>query len=64
MIKATLTDGRKVKVNYPTDQSATQYQNLLETRTSPSTRRVGTSAWWALLTGLLPFVLLIGFWPS
>ena len=29
-IKATLTDGRKVKVNYPTDQSATQYQNLLE----------------------------------
>src|SRR5678815_1312894 len=29
-IKATLTGGRKIKVNYPTDQSATQYQNLLE----------------------------------
>ena len=23
---------------------------------------IGTSAWWALLTGFLPFLLLIGFW--
>jgi cell division protease FtsH len=62
-IKATLDDGRKVKVNYPTDQSATQYQNLLEkNNVTFDSKGIGTSAWWALLTGLLPFVLLIGFW--
>jgi cell division protease FtsH len=62
-LKATLTGGRKIKVNYPTDQSATQYQNLLEEKgVTFDSKGVGTSAWWALLTGLLPFVLLIGFW--
>jgi cell division protease FtsH len=62
-IKAELADGRKVKVNYPTDQSATQYQNVLEKeRVTFDSKGVGSSAWWTLLTSLLPFVLLIGFW--
>ena len=62
-LKATLSAGRKVKVHYPTDQSATQYQDLLEAKNVKfDSKGVGTSAWWALLTGLLPFVLLIGFW--
>jgi cell division protease FtsH len=62
-IKATLTGGRKVKVNYPTDQSATAYQNLLtEQNVQFDSKGVGSSAWWTLLTSLLPFVLLIGFW--
>jgi cell division protease FtsH len=62
-IKAELADGRKVKVHYPTDQSATAYQELLEEeRVIFDSKGVGSSAWWTLLTGLLPFVLLIGFW--
>jgi cell division protease FtsH len=62
-IKAELADGRKIKVNYPTDQSATAYQELLQRENVIfDSKGVGSSAWWTLLTSLLPFVLLIGFW--
>jgi cell division protease FtsH len=62
-INLTLVDGRKVKVNYPTPQSATQFQNLLSANTIKfDSKGTGTSAWWALLINFLPFVLLIGFW--
>ena len=62
-ISATLDSGQKVKVNYPTDQSATQYQDLLEEQNVKfDSKGKGSSAWWTLLTSLLPFVLLIGFW--
>jgi cell division protease FtsH len=62
-IKAELAEGRKVKVNYPTDQSATAYQKLLQDENVTfDSKGVGSSAWWTLLTSLLPFVLLIGFW--
>jgi cell division protease FtsH len=64
-IDATLNDSNKTKVvvNYPTDQSATQFQDLLQKNnvTFDSTG-VGTSPWWGILTSLIPFVLLIGFW--
>ncbi len=62
-ITLTLVDGDKAKVNYPTDQSATQFQNLLEKNNIKfDSKGVGTSTWWTLITSLLPFVLLIGFW--
>jgi cell division protease FtsH len=62
-IGLTLVDGRKVKVNYPTPQSATQFQNLLTTQNVKfDSKGTGSSAWWALLINFLPFVLLIGFW--
>jgi cell division protease FtsH len=62
-IKATLASGQKVKVHYPTDQSATRFQELLEQKNlSFDSKGIGSSAWWTLLTSLLPFVLLIGFW--
>ncbi|TML48100.1 MAG: ATP-dependent metallopeptidase FtsH/Yme1/Tma family protein [Actinobacteria bacterium] len=62
-ISATLVDGTKVKVNYTTPQSATQIQNLLEHQNITfDSKGIGSSAWWALLANLLPFVLLIGFW--
>ena len=64
-IDATLTNGTKVKVNYPSDQAQIQYQNLLLAQTPPvnfDSKGTGSSPWWGLLTGLLPFVLLFAFW--
>jgi cell division protease FtsH len=62
-ITASLVEGGKVKVNYPTPQSATQFQNLLTKHNIKfDSKGTGSSAWWALLINFLPFVLLIGFW--
>jgi len=62
-ISLTLVDGRKVKVNYPTPQSATQFQNLLEREgVKFDSKGTGSSAWWSLLINFLPILLLIGFW--
>ena len=62
-INLTLVDGRKVKVNYPTPQSATQFEDLLERQNVKfDSKGTGSSTWWSLLISFLPFVLLIGFW--
>jgi cell division protease FtsH len=55
--------GDTIKVNYPTPQSATQFQNLLEEQGIPfDSKGTGSSPWWALLINILPFVILIAFW--
>jgi ATP-dependent Zn protease len=58
-----LSRGETRTTAYPVDESAYELQQLLESRHIPfgatSTR---TSAWWSILTSLLPFVLLFGFW--
>ena len=62
-ITATLTGGEKVKVNYPSDVSALQVENLLKDEgVTYDSKGKGSSAWWTILTSLLPFVLLFGFW--
>ena len=63
-IEAQLSDEKKIKVNYPSDQSQIEFQNAPPGRTrSRSTRRApGNSAWWSILTYLLPFLLFFGFW--
>jgi cell division protease FtsH len=62
-ITATLVEGEKVKVNYPTPQSATQFQNLLTRENIKfDSKGTGSSAWWSLLINFLPILLLIGFW--
>jgi cell division protease FtsH len=62
-INAVLDSGQKVKVNYPSPQSQVEYQKVLEAENVKfDSKGTGTSAWWALLTGFLPFLLLIGFW--
>ncbi len=62
-ITANLVEGGKVKVNYPTPQSATQFQNLLEREDIEfDSKGTGSSAWWSLLISVLPFVILIAFW--
>jgi cell division protease FtsH len=57
------SDGKKFKVYYPTDQSQVVFQKKLEdNHVQFDSKGVGTSAWWSILTSLLPFVLLFGFW--
>ncbi len=62
-IEATLSSGQKVKVNYPSDQSQIAFQSLLEKQgVKFDSKGIGSSAWWSILSSLLPFVILIGFW--
>jgi cell division protease FtsH len=62
-ITATLVGGKKVKVNYPSDVSAFQVEEALKAENvNYDSKGKGSSAWWTILTSLLPFVLLFGFW--
>ncbi|MEI8105812.1 MAG: ATP-dependent zinc metalloprotease FtsH [Actinomycetes bacterium] len=63
-ITATEADGKtKVTVHYPSDQSALQFQNLLDKYAiNYDSKGVGGFSWAALIGSFLPFLLLIGFW--
>jgi cell division protease FtsH len=64
-ITATETDPAKTKitVHYPSDQSALQFQNLLDRyHVNYDSKGVGGFSWTALIGSFLPFLLLIGFW--
>jgi cell division protease FtsH len=62
-ISYELTGDRKGSVHYPSDQSQNTFQNLLEKKNVVfDSKGTGGSAWWSILTSLLPFVLLFGFW--
>ena len=59
----TLDDGKKGSVHYPSDQSVPGLtRQLKEHGVQYDSKGVGSSAWWSILTGILPFVLLLGFW--
>ena len=56
-------NGQTVKVAYPVDESAFELQQLLEKNNVLfDSKRTSPSPWWNILTSLLPFVLLFGFW--
>jgi cell division protease FtsH len=58
-----LVDDNKVKVNYPSDQAQIEFQQALEAKgIAFDSKGTGDSAWWSILTYLLPFVLFFGFW--
>ena len=62
-IDVTRTDGKKIVVHYAGDQSQAQIQNLFQKQgVTYDSKGVGSSPWWSILTSLLPFVLLFGFW--
>ncbi|HEY7793169.1 MAG TPA: ATP-dependent metallopeptidase FtsH/Yme1/Tma family protein, partial [Gaiellaceae bacterium] len=62
-IDATLVGGDKIKVNYPSDLSAHDVETKLRDEgITYDSKGKGSSAWWTILTSLLPFVLLFGFW--
>src|SRR5215208_1565314 len=58
-----MKDGKKFNVYYATDQAQLRMQTEMENRrVTFDSKGIGTSAWWSILTSLLPFVLLFGFW--
>ncbi len=69
-IDATLTNGKKVVVNYASTEDEHAFQQALQQAVSsgeaPSlvydSKGVGSSPWWGIITGAIPFILLIGFW--
>ena len=63
-LTATEADGKTtVTVHYPTDQSATQFQNLLSAKKiNFDSKGVGGFSWTSVIASFLPILLLIGFW--
>jgi ATP-dependent Zn protease len=58
-----LTSGKTRTTVYPLDASGYELQKLLEDERIPfNAKRRGSSPAWSILTSLLPFVLLLGFW--
>jgi cell division protease FtsH len=62
-LSGKLSSGDKVSVHYPSDQSAADLQSLMAKHgVAFDSKGTGSSPWWSILTSLLPFVLLFGFW--
>jgi cell division protease FtsH len=62
-IEAKLKSGKKYKVNYASDEAQIEFQQELENNDIVfDSKGTGDSAWWSILTYLLPFVLFFGFW--
>ncbi|HEX9351624.1 MAG TPA: ATP-dependent zinc metalloprotease FtsH [Gaiellaceae bacterium] len=62
-ITAQLTDGKKWKVHYPSDQSQVDFEKLLQRENvTYDSKGTGGSWWGSAILSLLPFVILIAFW--
>ena len=60
-IEATLTSGDKYKVNYPSDESQIEFENLLEQKgVLYDSKGTGSSALGSILRTLLPLLLIFG----
>jgi cell division protease FtsH len=56
-------DKTKATVHYPSDQSVPALEEKLEdSGITFDSKGTGSSPWWSILTSLLPFILLFGFW--
>jgi len=54
---------QQYSVNYATPQSEASIEQLMvKNNVDFNSNGVGSSPWWGLLTGILPFILLIAFW--
>ena len=62
-IEVHLRNGRTQKVHYTIDESAFALEESLRSHDITfDSKAGGDSAWWSVLTYLLPFVLFFGFW--
>jgi cell division protease FtsH len=59
----TTTSGQKYSVHYASPQAEAQLeQTMVANNVVFNSKGIGGSPWWSILTSLLPFVLLFGFW--
>jgi cell division protease FtsH len=57
------TADKKYSVHYASPQSEAAFeQAMLKAGVHFNSKGLGSSPWWSILTSLLPFVLLFGFW--
>ena len=62
-VELELTSGKSVEANYPTEQSALEFEKTLDAQgIRYESRNSGGSDRWSALTYLLPFVLFGAFW--
>src|SRR5207247_11381098 len=62
-ITLTTQDGKKWGVHYASPQSEAALEKLMLTKNVDfNSKGIGSSPGWSILTSLLPFVLLFGFW--
>ncbi len=62
-VKVEYVSGKKANVHYATDQAQDNFEQLLVRKgVAYDSKGTGSSAVWVLLSTLLPFVLLFGFW--
>jgi len=55
--------GKKATVHYPSEQVVPDIQKAMHDHgVLFDSKGTGSSPWWSILTSLLPFVLLFGFW--
>ncbi|HEU5477193.1 MAG TPA: hypothetical protein VFU64_05100, partial [Gaiellaceae bacterium] len=56
-------NGNKKSIHYGSPNSEAVLEQLMTAKQVDfNSKGVGSSPWWSILTGLLPFVLLFGFW--
>jgi cell division protease FtsH len=59
----TRTTGQHYTVHYASPQAeANLEQAMIKHKVTFNSKGVGSSPWWSILSSLLPFVLLFGFW--
>ncbi|HEY2074370.1 MAG TPA: ATP-dependent zinc metalloprotease FtsH [Gaiellaceae bacterium] len=59
----TTKAGVKYSVHYASPQAEAQLEQTMVAHQVPfNSKGIGGSPWWSILTSLLPFVLLFGFW--
>jgi cell division protease FtsH len=62
-LSGTTLGGQHFSVHYGSPQAEAQLEKAMSDHDVKfNSKGVGTSPWWSILTSLLPFVLLFGFW--
>ncbi len=62
-ITLTTRDLVKYSVHYASPEAEAQLEkSMVANNVDFNSKGIGSSPWWSILTGLLPFVLLFGFW--
>src|SRR5665213_3775548 len=69
-ISAVMVGGAKVTVYYASDQDEHSFQQVLQKAVASGnapdltydSKGIGSSPWWSILTSVLPFVFIFGFW--